>query len=73
MHRNRENSSFQFIDEIYCHVVKKLILDNKKDWIEYMLEDIFAYTNLLNFINGKVLKPLKHGCSICRTSTESQM
>ena len=21
----------------------------------------------------KVLKPLKHGCSICRTSTESQM
>ena len=22
---------------------------------------------------GKVLKPLKHGCSICRTSTESQM
>ena len=21
----------------------------------------------------KVLKPLKHGCGICRTSTESQM
>ena len=36
---------------------------------------------LLNFwgwtgdqtVTEKVLKPLKHGCSICRTSTESQM
>ena len=39
------------------------------DWRGIELGKVFTFSNS----REKVLKPLKHGCSICRTSTESQM